>query len=159
MGHRIGLGSDLHRLVKGDGLPLGGVFIPCSYSCQAVSDGDVLLHALVDALLGACGEGDIGEHHKEDQVARGQNSALFVAETIQLLGTLKAEIVNIDCIINLEKPKLSEWKEKIRGNLATLLALPASRINVKAKTGEGIGPIGESMAVSAEVVVLLEVDE
>lgn len=159
MGFRIGLGSDLHALDAGNGIPLGGVLIPCEYSCRAISDGDVLLHALVDALLGACGAGDIGEHFNERNVSPGEDSSRFIDKTLGILAERRARIVNIDCIINIERPRLSAWKGKIRDNMAALLSLPATRVNVKAKTGEGVGPIGESRAISAEVSVLLEIDE
>ena len=156
MAMRVGLGSDLHRLKAGDGIRLGGVAIPCSFACDAVSDGDVLLHALVDALLGALGLGDIGEHFPESVVRRGEDSRRFVREVMAMLEARKVRVVNADCIIDLERPKLSGWKKDMRESVALLLNIDPSRVNVKAKTGEGLGPIGLGQAVAAQAVVLVK---
>ncbi|MCL1999925.1 MAG: 2-C-methyl-D-erythritol 2,4-cyclodiphosphate synthase [Planctomycetes bacterium] len=158
MAVRIGLGSDLHRLKPGDGIRLGGLDIPCSLSCIAVSDGDVLLHALIDAWLGALGLGDIGDHFPESSVVPGTDSRFFLEKILTLSSREKARIVNIDCIIELERPKLGEWKKKIGANLADLLELAPAKINVKAKTAEGMGQVGNGLVIIARTVLLVEVD-
>ncbi len=156
---RVGFGTDLHAFISGNGFHLGGVFIPCQFGVRAISDGDVLLHALVDAMLGGAGLGDIGEYFPESKVTKGENSRIFVEETLALIKARGAELVNIDCVVNLEPIRLSRWKAEIRAKIAEILALDLSRVNVKAKTAEGLGCIGRGEAVSAEVVVLLNVRE
>lgn len=156
MGMRIGFGTDLHRLTHGDGLKIGGVTIPCPYRTEARSDGDVLLHALVDALLGTCGGGDIGDHFPENEVPQGQDSALFVTRTLEMTAAAGLKVANVDCVVDLETVKLGAWKTTIRKNVAALLGLPENRVNVKAKTAEGVGPVGEGKALAAQVAVLAE---
>lgn len=158
MTFRIGLGSDLHRLKPGDGIRLGGVDIPCPYACEAVSDGDVLLHALIDALLGALGLGDIGVYFPPSAVRPGEDSRILLQTILALPRVRRAAIVNVDAIIDLERPKLGPSKKIIAAALAELLAIPPSRVNVKGKTGEGLGPVGEGRAVAAQVALLLELD-
>lgn len=155
---RIGIGNDIHRLESGNGIRLGGLFIPCPFSCRARSDGDVLLHALTDAMLGALAEGDIGDRYPESAVRQGEDSRRFVLETLALLAARRARLVNIDCIIELERPRLAEWKEAIGQSLSDILSLPPDRIGVKAKTGEGLGPVGEGLAIAARAVALLSVE-
>lgn len=154
---RVGIGSDVHRLKPGKGLRLGGLDIPCSYSCEAVSDGDVIIHALVDALLGACGLGDIGEYFSEAKITPGQDSQVLLAEVLAMPVMRNAGLINIDCIVDVEVVRLRSWKKAIRDNLSRLLCLDVSRVNVKAKTAEGMGPVGEGRAVAAQAVVLLQV--
>lgn len=155
MALRIGWGTDIHCLADGEGIRLGGLTIPCPRASVAVSDGDVLLHALVDALLGALGLGDIGDHYPESRVAPGEDSSRFVRETMALCAARGGVVVNVDCIINLERPRLGEWKGKIRDNLAAILELDSGCVNVKAKTAEGLGAIGAGEAVAAQVAVML----
>lgn len=152
---RAGLGTDLHRLEEGEGFRLGGVWIPCAFRCIAVSDGDVLLHALVDALLGACGRGDIGEWFPESSVAPGQVSSVFVAAVLAEMRGRALSIVNVDAVVDLEVVRLAGVKPAIRDSLAALLGLSPDRVNVKAKTAERLGPVGEGRAVAAQVVVLV----
>ena len=153
---RVGFGTDLHRLAEGDGLWIGGVLIPCPFSCEAVSDGDVLLHALVDALLGACGLGDIGEWFPESAVEQGQASAAFVHAVMGTLRERGVGIVNVDATVDLQNVRLAEWKPAIRENVASLVGIEPARVNVKAKTAERLGPIGEGAAIAAQAVVLLD---
>ncbi len=153
---RIGFGTDLHRLEAGDGFRLGGVRIPCPCRCVAVSDGDVLLHALVDALLGACAWGDIGEWFPGSSVVPGQDSAAFVAAVLEKMRRRGLGIVNVDAVIDLEAVRLADWKPAIRDNLAALLGIPPGRVNVKAKTAERLGPVGEGLAVAAQVAALVD---
>lgn len=124
------------------------------------SDADVLLHALIDALLGAAGLGDIGEWFPDtDPVNQGRDSADMLAQVLARLDVEGCRIVNADCIVFAQQPRLGPYKETIRGRLAALLKLPPVCVNVKAKTGEHVGPIGRGEAISAQVVVLLECPE
>jgi 2-C-methyl-D-erythritol 2,4-cyclodiphosphate synthase len=121
------------------------------------SDADVVLHALTDALLGAAGLGDIGDAYPDtDPAHRGRDSRCFVQGTLNRLGDAGWSLVNVDVIIFAQEPKLGPLKADIRRSLAALLQLPAELVNVKAKTGEGVGSIGRSEAISCQVVVLIE---
>ncbi|MBN2712332.1 MAG: 2-C-methyl-D-erythritol 2,4-cyclodiphosphate synthase [Planctomycetes bacterium] len=153
---RIGIGSDLHRLENGGGFMLGGLFVESDFSVIAHSDGDVLLHALTDAILGALGEGDIGElfpDTKEEN--RNRPSSDFVKAAVEMMNRAGYRIGNVDAIINLEKPKLGSLKPEMKKSLASLLGVSPELVNVKAKTAEQTGAVGEGKAVSAEVAVLL----
>lgn len=151
---RIGFGTDLHLLRPGDGLWLGGVLVPCRFAFKAVSDGDVLLHALVDAMLGCAGLGDIGGMYPESRVTPGESSRRFVEEVGRTLSDRGFRVVNADCVIDLDAVRLGEWKGRIRDSVAALLRIDASRVNVKAKTAEGVGAVGEGRAASAQVALL-----
>lgn len=149
-GVRVGSGFDRHRLVPGDGFSLGGIWIPAPYGVEAHSDGDVILHALVDALLGAAGLGDIGEHFPDtDPRWKGADSTVFLQETLSMLHRRGLWVVQVDCTVFLEVVKLKPHKEAIRQHLSRLLNLPPDRVNVKAKTGEKVGPVGRGEAVDA----------
>ena len=152
---RVGWGSDLHRIKPGNGLHLGGVFVACPWAFEAVSDGDVLLHALVDAILGAGALGDIGDHFPESRVRPGEDSRVFVHAALDLLTAGGGRILNADCVVDLEKPRLGSLKADIRQSIADILGVGRERVNVKAKTAEGVGPVGEGRAVSAQVTVLV----
>ena len=159
MGFRVGFGTDTHRLTAGTGIRLGGVAIPCDFACVAASDGDVLLHALTDALLGSLSGGDIGEHFPACKATPGEDSRRFPIQAVRLLEKSGAKVTNVDCVVDLERPSLREWKGGIRNSIASLLSLPYDRVSVKAKTAEGLGPVGESLAIAAQVVVLIETKE
>ncbi len=159
IGYRVGLGTDVHKFLPGNGFHLGGVFMPCAFAVQADSDGDVVLHALVDAMLGAMALGDIGEYFPRERVAKGEASRVFVEETLTLVRAKGGEVVNVDCIVNLENIRLSPWKKAVRDKIAEIIGLDSARVNVKAKTAEGLGWVGRGEAVSAEVVVLLKTDQ
>jgi 2-C-methyl-D-erythritol 2,4-cyclodiphosphate synthase len=153
---RIGLGHDTHRLETGRPLILGGVAIPHDKGPVAHSDGDVLLHALTDALLGAAGLGDIGEWFPDsDPKWRGADSKQFVIAVAAEVRRLGWNIANLDCTVLAQQPKLSSYKSSIRNSMAALLDLAPELVNVKAKTGERVGPIGREEAISADAVVLL----
>jgi len=156
MPYRIGLGHDTHRLGPGRALKLGGVSIPYDHALIGHSDADVLLHAVTDALLGACGRGDIGEWFPNDaDVNKDRDSAELLREVLHRALPAGARVVNLDCIVFAEAPKLSPYKGAIRNRLAELLGVTPDRVGVKAKTGEAVGPIGRREAISAEAVVLL----
>ena len=154
---RVGIGYDIHALKKGPKLLLGGVVIPHTSGLAGHSDGDVLLHAIVDALLGAAGLGDIGEYFSDkDSRWKSVSSALFAEKTLAMLKEKKWSILNIDAVVITEKPKLTEHKDKIRRSLARIFGLGVEDVNVKAKTNEGFGPVGEGKAVAAMAVVSLQ---
>ena len=153
---RVGLGHDVHRLAAGRKLILGGVIIEHPSGPVGHSDADVLLHALTDALLGAAGLGDIGQWFPNtDQKWADADSAVFVQTANAEVRKRHWAISNVDCTIFAERPKLSPYKRQIEQRLAELLEVPAESVNVKAKTGERVGPIGREEAIAADVVVLL----
>ncbi|MFM7162671.1 MAG: 2-C-methyl-D-erythritol 2,4-cyclodiphosphate synthase [Planctomycetaceae bacterium] len=155
---RVGLGHDTHRLGPDRRLVLGGVEIPHETGLVGHSDADVLLHAITDALLGACGLGDIGELFPDtDPRNRDVDSAIFLRAALKAVREAGYRPVNLDCTIHAQRPKLSPWKLIIRARLAQLLELDETRINVKAKTGERVGPVGREESMSADAVVLVEV--
>jgi 2-C-methyl-D-erythritol 2,4-cyclodiphosphate synthase len=157
MTYRVGIGYDIHRLEPGSGLVIAGIHIHCEYRVIAHSDGDVVLHALCDALLGAVGAGDLGEHFPDTDAAhQGRNSNEFVQAVMALPALKPWRVVNMDCNIIAQVPRLGPYKADMRAHLATLLSLPQSRIGVKARTNEGLDAVGEKKAVQAQVVVLLE---
>jgi 2-C-methyl-D-erythritol 2,4-cyclodiphosphate synthase len=154
---RVGIGHDTHRLAEGGPLILGGVRVEYARGLVGHSDADVILHALTDALLGAAGLGDIGDAYPDtDPAWKDANSRVFLEETRQRLNRAGWQPVNVDVIVFAQEPKLGASKSAIRDNLATLLGLSLDRVNVKAKTGEKVGPIGRSEAISCQVVCLIE---
>ena len=153
---RVGHGHDTHRLASGRKLVLGGVAIPFERGLIGHSDADVLLHAITDALLGAAGLGDIGEWFPDtDPQWSGADSDGLLTTAVREVGKRRWDIVNVDCTISAEKPRLSPHKPAIRQRVAELLEIPAENVNVKAKTGEGVGPVGRQEAIVADAVVLL----
>lgn len=157
MAFRIGIGHDTHRLGADRPLLLGGVEVPHDSGLVGHSDADVLLHALTDALLGATGCGDIGEWFPDtDEANRGRSSADMLCRVLDQAVRPRWRIVNVDMIIFAEKPKLSAYKPTIQQAVARLLDLRPDLVNVKAKTGERVGPIGRQEAIGAEVAVLIE---
>lgn len=154
---RIGLGHDTHRLIPGGGIRLGGVDIPHYRKLDGFSDADVLIHALIDALLGAGNFPDIGQVFPDnDERNRNRNSMEMLTEVRNMLKEKNWLIINIDIIIFAELPKIAPYKDKMKENLSKILEIPTEDISVKGKTGERIGIIGRQEAVSAEAVVLLE---
>ena len=154
--YRVGEGHDLHRTVTGRPLVLGGVQIDSEFGLHGHSDADVLIHAMIDAILGASCNGDIGTRFPNtDDKWQGADSAHLLQDVVQMIQSQQWQICNLDCTISAEKPRLEKWKPVIRKRLAELLQLHEDRVNVKAKSGEGVGPIGECKAISADAVVLL----
>jgi 2-C-methyl-D-erythritol 2,4-cyclodiphosphate synthase len=154
---RVGSGVDVHAFGPGDAVLLGGVRIAHSRGIVAHSDGDVLLHALVDALLGAAGLGDIGQHFPDsDPRWKGADSARFVAATVELLAQAGWQVVNADLTLLAEAPKIGPWREAIRSRVAGLLALPQSCVNLKATTTEHLGFVGRNEGLMAMATVLID---
>jgi 2-C-methyl-D-erythritol 2,4-cyclodiphosphate synthase len=155
--HRIGLGHDTHRLGPGDTLLIGGVSIPHDRAAIGHSDADVLLHAITDALLGAAALGDIGEMFPDtDPANKGRDSADMLRLAAARMTQSGWRIVNLDCVIFAQRPKILPHRPAIRRRIAEILGIDESAIWLKAKTGEGVGPIGEQLAIAAECVVLIE---
>lgn len=153
---RIGIGHDTHRLGPGGPLTLGGITIDFDHHLVGHSDADVLLHAVTDALLGALALGDIGDLFPDtDPRHAGQNSADFLREAYRRVQLAGYKVVNLDCIVFAQRPKLVPYKVLIRQRIADLLRIPLDRVSVKAKTGEQVGPVGREEAIVAECVVLL----
>lgn len=153
---KVGFGFDVHAFGPGDALVLGGVRIPHGRGVVAHSDGDVLLHALVDALLGAAGLGDIGEHFPDsDERWRGADSRVFVTATVEMLVHRAWRIVNVDLTLLAQQPQLAPWREQIRHVIATLLSVPVSDVNLKATTTEHLGFLGRNEGLAAMATVLI----
>lgn len=151
---RVGQGWDLHRLVEGGPLRLGGVDIPHDRRAEGHSDGDAALHALTDAILGAAGAGDIGTHFRDDDPRwRGADSALFLREAVRLVRAQGLDIGSADVIVILERPKLAPHRAAIVERIAAVLGVPEQVVSVKAKTNEGLGVIGRGEAIAALVIV------
>ena len=153
---RVGLGHDTHRLEPGLRLIIGGVEIPHEKGFVAHSDGDVLLHAITDAILGAAALGDIGEWFPDtDPRYSGTDSSVFLREAVRLVGERGWRVVNIDCTVFAQKPKLSPYKQAMAARIASVIGIDTSCVNVKAKTGERVGPIGHEESIDASAVLLL----
>jgi 2-C-methyl-D-erythritol 2,4-cyclodiphosphate synthase len=155
-----GIGYDSHRLAPGRRLILGGVEIPGEVGLEGHSDADVLTHALIDALLGAAGLGDIGQHFPDsDERYRDADSLQLLAAVLPLVFAQGLTLVNVDATVVMERPKLSPHREAIRERLAAALGIASARVNVKASTGEGIGFVGRGEGVAALAVASLRVAE
>ena len=153
---RVGLGYDLHRLVEGRKLILGGVEFPFEKGEDGHSDGDVLLHAITDAVLGASGLGDIGSYFPpEDAKWKDANSADLLRAVLKDVYAAGWKIENLDCVIKLEKPKFLSHRQEVINSISSILNVNPDQVFVKAKTGEKLPPVGTSEAVEAEAVVLL----
>jgi 2-C-methyl-D-erythritol 2,4-cyclodiphosphate synthase len=153
---RVGHGHDTHRLTRGRSLILGGVAIDYERGLDGHSDADVLLHAIIDAIFGAAGLGDIGQWFPDsDPQWAGADSTALLTTAVREVRGKNWTIVNLDCTISAEEPRLSPHRVAIRNRVAELLGIPPDNVNVKAKTGEGVGPVGRKEAISADAVVLL----
>jgi 2-C-methyl-D-erythritol 2,4-cyclodiphosphate synthase len=154
---RTGIGYDSHRLTSGRRLVLGGVEIAHERGLEGHSDADVLTHAVIDALLGAAGLGDIGEHFPDsDEAWRGADSIQMLDAIVALVRESGHQLVNVDCTVVMEAPKLAPHRSQIRERLAQALGLDNARVNVKASTGEGIGFVGSGEGVAALAVASLD---
>lgn len=153
---RVGLGYDVHKLIPDRPLILGGVQIKSSFGLEGHSDADVVCHALIDALLGAMGAGDIGEHFPDtDPRYKNISSLKLLAHTIKLVKENNYTIANIDIVLLLEEPKITPYKKKMQDALAKTTGLQSQQINIKASTNEKLGFIGRGEGAAALAVVLL----
>ena len=153
---RVGLGYDIHRLIEGHPLILGGIVLPFEKGEDGHSDGDVLFHAITDAVLGAAGIGDIGSFFPpEDMQWKNADSAKLLETVMEKVRAAGWHIENIDCVIKLEKPKFIPYRQQVIESVARALQIQPEQVFVKAKTGEKLPPVGTSEAVEATAVCLL----
>lgn len=156
MKYRIGFGYDIHRLVEGRKLFIGGVDIPYIKGLLGHSDGDVLLHAICDALLGAVAEDDIGEHFPDtDPKYHNISSIELLKKVLDLIKKKDYEITNIDTVVIAQEPILSPFRKQIQAKIASVLEIKPDCVNIKAKTNEGLGEIGKKEAIASQAIVLL----
>jgi 2-C-methyl-D-erythritol 2,4-cyclodiphosphate synthase len=154
--YRTGQGWDVHRLVPGRPLILGGVTIPSELGLEGHSDADILAHAITDAILGAAALGDIGMHFPDTEARwKDANSLQFLEHALELAKRAGFALVNVDSTVILERPKLKDHRDSIREKLADILDLPLDRISVKFKTAEKMGPVGEGRSSEAQALVTL----
>lgn len=153
---RIGIGHDTHRLQPGGPLRIGGVDIPFEYELVGHSDADVLLHAITDAILGAAALGDIGElFPNTDEENHNRDSLEMLSLAAQKVASAGFELINLDCIIHAQKPKMLGFRDRIRSVISQSLGLDLCRISLKAKTGEHVGPVGEGQSIEAQCIALI----
>ena len=154
---RIGMGYDVHRLVEGRDLIIGGVAIPFEKGLLGHSDADVLLHAIMDSLLGAAALGDIGKHFPDtDNTYKGVSSIFLLNKVGQLLIDKAYKIINIDATIIAQKPKMAPHIESMRENISNALGIDIGKINIKATTEEGLGFTGSGEGISSQSICLIE---
>ena len=153
---RSGIGYDIHRLVPGDGLMLGGIKVSDSLRAEAHSDGDVLIHSLIDALLGAMGQPDIGEMFPDsDPAYRGIAGSILLKKTKELLATQGYEILNLDSIVVIEAPKIAPFKKDIITTVSGILGIPRADFNLKAKTKEKLDAVGRGEAIECFSIAMI----
>jgi 2-C-methyl-D-erythritol 2,4-cyclodiphosphate synthase len=154
---RIGHGYDAHRFQAGEGVILGGIKIPFDQSLAAHSDGDVLLHAICDALLGAAALGDIGRHFPDSNVEfKGVDSRVLLREISRMLSEARMKVVNVDATLIAERPKIASYVETMRANIAVDLGISIGQVNVKGTTTEKMGFTGRGEGIAADAVALIE---
>jgi 2-C-methyl-D-erythritol 2,4-cyclodiphosphate synthase len=154
---RTGLGWDVHRIITGRPLLLGGVEVACEFGLDGHSDADVLAHAITDALLGAAALGDIGMHFPDSDLRwKGCDSLVFLRHARDLLAERGYRILNVDSTVILERPKLKDYRLPIRQKLAETLGLELDRVSLKFKTAEKVGPVGEGRSAEAQAIALIE---
>ena len=154
---RIGQGFDVHQLAPGDGITLGGVRIPCEYRLIAHSDGDVLLHAIIDALLGALALGDIGQHFPDtDPAYRGVDSRELLRQALGLIHKAGYQVGNLDCTVIAQQPKMAPHIVSVRKQIAQDLGVSIQQVSVKATTTERLGFTGRGEGIAVQAVVLLD---
>ena len=154
--HKIGFGYDIHRLAAGRRLVLGGTDVPSDAGLVGHSDGDALVHAVIDALLGALGQGDIGTHFPDtDPRTAGARSLGLLERVMDLVRSRGAEIVNVDAVIVAEAPKMAPHIPAMKAALAPVLGVPEGALGIKAKTNEGLGPVGEKRAIACYAIALV----
>lgn len=157
---RIGLGEDTHRLAEGGPLRIGGIDVPHDRHAVGHSDADVLLHAITDAVLGAAGLDDIGQLFPDNNPAnKDRDSAEMLQLALAEVCQAGFAVVNLDCVISAQQPKIAPHKSAMRGRIAKIMSLEPEQVNLKAKTGEGVGPVGEQLIIEARCIALLEKTE
>jgi 2-C-methyl-D-erythritol 2,4-cyclodiphosphate synthase len=153
---RIGIGYDIHRLVRGRKLMLGGMEIPYERGLQGHSDADVLAHAICDALIGACGKGDIGRHFPDTDLAyKGISGLELLRKAVELLEANQFEILNLDSTIIAESPRLAGFIKEMRKRIAGALKIDPTQVNIKACTNEGLGALGSGEGIACHAVTLI----
>ena len=153
---RIGFASDIHRLVGGRKLMLGGVHVPHWQGELAHSDGDVVYHALAESILGALALGDLGKHFPDsDPKYKDINSAYIVSEVVKMMDEKGYQVNNVDIFVSLENPKLKDFIFEMRQNVSKLLGVALEQVSIKAGTNEGVGPVGEGKAIEATSMIML----
>jgi 2-C-methyl-D-erythritol 2,4-cyclodiphosphate synthase len=155
---RVGIGYDIHPLVEGRPLILGGVTIPHDKGLAGHSDADALLHALCDAILGALNLGDLGQHFPETETFKDISSLVILERVSEMMTAKGYRVMNIDSIIHAENPKMAPFRDAMAVNIAKSLDIARDRVSIKATRGEGLGPVGECKAIAATVIVTLEKD-
>ena len=154
---RVGIGYDAHKLIAGKGMHLGGIFIECKYSIEAHSDGDVIIHALIDSLLGAAALGDIGSlFPSKDPENKDISSSVLLAQVIGLLDSKNYKIINIDITLIAETPKIYQKTEQIIDSLSESLRVTKSSVSCKATTTDGLGFEGEKKGIACQAISLIE---
>ncbi|NQU08803.1 MAG: 2-C-methyl-D-erythritol 2,4-cyclodiphosphate synthase [Candidatus Abyssubacteria bacterium] len=154
---RIGMGFDIHRLVEGDGVILGGMTIPSDKKLLGHSDADALCHAIIDALLGAAALGDIGGHFPDtDPRYKGASSIGLLRQVAEEVVAAGYRIGNVDAVLIAEEPRLAQYRTAIENNISEALGIDPGRVSVKGKTAEGLGPVGAGEAICAHAVALIE---
>jgi 2-C-methyl-D-erythritol 2,4-cyclodiphosphate synthase len=157
---RSGIGYDIHRLVPGHGLMIGGIRVADTLQAQAHSDGDVLIHSLIDALLGAMGQPDIGELFPDsDPAYQGIAGSVLLGKVRELLHRNHFEILNLDCVLIIESPKIAPFKKEIIKNISGILGIPGSDFNVKAKTKEKLDAVGRGEALECFSMAMIRCKE
>jgi 2-C-methyl-D-erythritol 2,4-cyclodiphosphate synthase len=155
-GFRVGTGYDIHRLVPGRRLVLGGVTVPCDVGLEGHSDGDALTHAVVDALLGACALGDIGRHFPPgDPAYRGADSLELLRAALRLAGDAGWRAHNVDATVVCERPRLAPFLPAMQATLAGVLGVPEGNLSVKAKTNEGLDAVGRGEAIAVHAIMMI----
>ena len=153
---RVGVGYDLHRLVEGRPLVLGGVTVPAERGALGHSDADVICHAVTDAILGAARAGDIGQHYPDtDPRWKGASSTVLLTDVVALVRARGLAVENVDVVVILERPKIGPHREAIQASVAAAIGIDASRVSVKGKTNEGVDAVGRGEAIAAHAVALL----
>ena len=156
---RVGIGYDIHPLSSGRRLVVGGVEIESGLGAEGHSDADALIHAVCDAVLGALAMGDLGEHFPETAEFRDISSLVLLEKVRDMMSSAGYRVVNVDCVVHLESPKLAPYRSGMRTNIAKALSTDPGVVSVKATRGEGLGPVGEKRGIAARAVVLLEREE
>lgn len=157
MEYRVGFSKDIHRLVENRKLIIGGVTIPYELGELAHSDGDVLYHALAESILGALALGDLGSHFPDNsEKTLNLNSAIIVSDVVTMMKEAGYAVNNVDIFVSLEKPKLKDYIQKMRDNVATLLEVRVDQVLIKAGTNEGCGEVGQGKAIEATSMVMLK---